>query len=104
MVDIILMSPDEIAQALAEQLKRRRLTLRLTQVEVAQRAGVSVGTVANLESKPQACALGTLIRIALALGLADRFENLFHVEALSIRDLERAEQAPRQRARRPRSP
>lgn len=103
MIDIVLMSPDEIARALAGRLKRRRLAQRLTQAEVARRAGVFVGTVANLESKPQASSLGTTIRIALALGLADQFEKLFHVEPLSIRDLETAEQAPRQRARRRRS-
>ena len=99
MIEIILMPPGEIASTLAERLKRRRLELRLTQAEVAKRAGIFVGTVTRLESKPQATSLEVIIRVALVLGLTEQFEKLFVVETLSIRDLDRAEQAPRKRAR-----
>jgi transcriptional regulator with XRE-family HTH domain len=99
----MMMSPEEIARTLAARLKRRRLEQRLTQADVARRAGLFKGTITNLESKPHASSLETIIRVALALGLSDQFEQLFVVEALSIRDLEKAEEAPRRRARRGRS-
>jgi transcriptional regulator with XRE-family HTH domain len=50
------------------RLKRRRLSLRMTQEELAKRAGLNVGTVKNLEAKTRGCKLDTLIRIAGVLG------------------------------------
>jgi transcriptional regulator with XRE-family HTH domain len=94
------MSAAELSTELGARLKRRRLTLRMTQEELAQRTGLNVGTVKNLETKTTRCTLDTLIRIASVLGLADQFETLFVVRAKSIAQMEQIATAPRLRARR----
>jgi transcriptional regulator with XRE-family HTH domain len=73
----------------------------MTQQELANRAGLNVGTVKNLESKTAGCTLDTLIRTASVLGLTDQFETLFVVTPKSIAQMEQVATAPRLRARRP---
>jgi transcriptional regulator with XRE-family HTH domain len=102
MLAVIMMSPGELAAELGSRLKARRLSLRVTQEELAERAGLSVGTVKNLEAKAGASALDTVIRVSIALGLADHFEPLFVVKPRSIAQMEQLAEAPRQRARRSR--
>lgn len=104
MIDIQLMSSAEIAAELGTRLRGRRLQLRITQQELAARAGVNVGTVKNLEAKSGASALDTVIRVAQALGLAEHFDPLFAVKPKSIAQMAQAAEAPRERARRKRSP
>lgn len=100
----MLMSSAEIAAELGARLRRRRLQLRITQQELAARAGVSVGTVKNLETKSSASALDTVIRVGQALGLAEHFDPLFAIQAKSIAQMARTAEAPRKRARRKRLP
>lgn len=104
MIDIILMAPAEIAAELGQRLRRRRLALRLTQAELAQRAGLNVGSVKNLESRAGASSLETLIRVVLVLGMIDQFQTLFAVQSLSIAQMEMASEAPRARVRRRKRP
>ncbi len=104
MVDIKLMSSTEISTELGARLKNRRLALRMTQRELAERSGLNVGTVKNLEAKTATCTLDTLIRITGVLGLADQFETLFVVRSRSIAQMEQVATAPRLRARRSRNP
>jgi len=100
MIDITLMSSAELSAELGARLKRRRLSLRMTQQELAKRTGLNVGTVKNLEAKTATCTLDTLVRIAGVLGLAGEFEALFVVKAKSIAQMEQVATAPRLRARR----
>lgn len=104
MIDVNLMTPMEIAASLGARLKSRRLSLRITQQELAQRAGLNVGTVKNLEAKTAACTLDTVVRVSVALGLADHFESLFFARPKSIAQMEQVADAPRLRARRRRRP
>ena len=104
MIDIQLMSSGEISTELGARVRRRRLSLRMTQEEVAQRAGLSVGTVKNLETRMRASTFDSVVRISLALGLADQFEHLFAAKPKSIAQMEQVACAPRQRARRSRHP
>lgn len=104
MIDVKLMSSGEIAAELGARLRAQRLQLRLTQQELAERADLNVGTVKNLEAKAGASTLDSIIRIVQALGLASHFEPLFVVKAMSIAQMTQAAAAPRQRARRKRSP
>lgn len=99
MIDVNLMTPAELALELGQRLRRHRLALRLTQTEIAQRAGLHVGTVKNLESRAGPSSLETLIRVALVLGLIGQFETLFALKPTSIAEMDRASQAPRVRAR-----
>jgi transcriptional regulator with XRE-family HTH domain len=102
MIDVNLATSEEICQQLGERLRSRRLALLLTQAELAARTGLNIGTVQNVERKGSTPSLGAVVRIAQALGLADHFQKLFVTQPLSIAQMEQAEAAPRQRARRPR--
>lgn len=99
MMDISLMAPTEIVAQLGSRLRDRRLRLNITQREVAKRAGLSLGTLRNLEARPQSASFETVVRVAMALDLVRQFESLFHQPVLSIADLERAVSPPRHRAR-----
>lgn len=98
MLDLSLASNAEVALELGRRLKAQRLARNLPQIELAARAGVSRGTVQNLEAKGQ-CSLESLVRIVRALGLVDDLATLFELKAAqSIADLARLEQSQRHRA------
>ena len=94
----------EIAQTLAQRLKVARLTLGLKQSELALRAGVSVGTIRNLERDGD-CAFVTVIKVAQCLRLERGFDDLFAPGVQSIAELARREEATSKvRQRAPRKP
>ncbi len=97
MLDFAFASPEEIRRELGARLKAQRLAQGVAQEELAARAGVSVGTVKNLEKRGQA-SLDSLLRVALALGLADHFQALFALQVKSIAQMEQAETSKRLRA------
>ncbi|MBI3534243.1 MAG: helix-turn-helix transcriptional regulator [Deltaproteobacteria bacterium] len=98
MLDFKMASQEEIAKALAQRLRAHRLTKNLKQGDLAARAGISVGTVKNLESSGQA-SIETLIRIVIALDLTQDLNTLFETKARSIAQMEQMEFPVRQRAR-----
>ena len=82
-----MISSDELAIELAARLKSRRLAQRLTQEGLAQRSGVSLGTLKKFERTGQ-IALVSFIRLVVALKdeaalgnllLARKFETLDEV-------------------------
>ena len=83
--------------ALAARLKAARLSRNLQQSELAAAAGVSRGTVHNLETKAQ-CSFDSLVRIAMALGVGQDLSNVFVRTPTSIAEMEAAEQPSRRRA------
>lgn len=97
MLDFGFASEQEIRLELGKRLRAQRLAQGLPQLELAQRAGVSVNTVKLLESKGR-CTLENFMRIVLGLGLADELQPLFMLKIQSIAQMERAEQAERMRA------
>lgn len=99
MLDTGFATYEEVCKELGIRLKAQRLAQRLTQEELAARAGVSTGTVKNLENKGQS-SMESAVRIALALGLADDFQHLFKLQVKSIAQMEQAEQTKRIRASR----
>jgi transcriptional regulator with XRE-family HTH domain len=72
----------------------QRVAQLLTQQELATRAGVSTGTVKNLERKGQS-SLASAVRIAMALNLADELRPLFKLRVRSAAEMERAGSAQR---------
>lgn len=96
-MDIGFATHEEVCKELGVRLKAQRLEQQFTQEELAARAGVSAGTVKNLENKGQS-SMESAVRIALALGLADHFQTLFKLQVKSIAQMEQAEQAKRLRA------
>ena len=102
MFDIVFSTPEEICRVLSQRLRAQRLAQSLSQVALANLAGVSTGTVHNLEAKGQA-SLDSLVHIIIALGLTDDLNTLFALKFDSIARMEKAERAKRQRAPRRRA-
>lgn len=86
----------QIIADLGQRFASVRLSQNLTQVQVAQAAGVGEATVARLE-KGAASSIETVVRVMLALGLRS------HLQALlpdpSIRPIERVRLQGRERRR-----
>lgn len=101
MLNLILATPSEICSQLGHRLREQRLAQSLTQTDLALRAGVSAGTIKNLESKGQS-SLESLIRTVVALGLTDQLQTLFTLQTDSIAAMAQVAKAKRQRA--PRRP
>ena len=76
MLSITLASPREICGLLADRLKAARLAKNLSQQGLAERSGVSYGSLRRFESTGNA-SLEMVARIALALELERGFEPLF---------------------------
>ena len=58
---------DNIYEIIAENIKRERKRLRISQLVLAEKADVSVDTVKSLESGRRAMSLETYLRIVQAL-------------------------------------
>ena len=92
----------EILHALGVRLREQRLAQSLTQRELAQMAGLSLGALRKLESNGQ-CSLETLIRVVQALGLQEALDDLFVLKRQSIAQMEqvdlvsRRQRAPRKK-------
>jgi len=94
----------EVLQKLGARLREQRLAQSLTQRELAQMAGLSLGALRKLETNGQ-CSLETLVRVVQALGLLDEMEDLFMLKRQSIAQMEQVDLVSRrQRAPRKRTP
>ena len=101
MLDFGFATTQEVGVELCQRLRSQRLVQGLTQADLAQRAGISLSTVKLMETKGQ-CTLQNFLCVVLGLGLVDEMQALFALKPQSIAQMERAEQAHRQRA--PRKP
>jgi len=97
MMDFGFSTSDEITAELGLRLKAVRLSQSLTQADLAERAGVSVGTVKSIERTGQT-SVASLVRVVQALGLTDQLQSLFVLKVQSIAEMEQAQRAQRQRA------
>lgn len=92
MLDLSLSKPSEIVKKLCERLRLERLTLKMTQADVAERAGVSANTVSNLETGRNV-SFENMIRIAMVLGRSKELEGLFMPNLNSIDDIVRYDES-----------
>lgn len=101
MLPFTIQSPKEMARALAERVRARRLALAWTQEELAERAGIALSTYQQFERTGR-ISLERLLRLAVVLDARRGFEGLFAPPDLrSIEELEESERAPtRRRGRR----
>ncbi len=93
---------DEWAFELGEQVRALRLRANLDQITLAERAGIALTAVKNIESGKGAT-LKTLIKILRVLDRADWLATLAPPVSISPLQLLKRK-APRQRASRKRSP
>ena len=94
-------SADEVCTELGRRVRAQRLLQGISQLDLAGRAGVSHGTVRNMEATGQA-SMASFVRIVQALGLLGQLWPLFVARVKTIADMEKAQATPRQRA--PRKP
>lgn len=66
----------EALSALGQRLVLQRKDLRLTQPELALRAGVGLSTVVSLEKGHDGVSVGNLCKVLDVLGLLDQIETL----------------------------
>lgn len=69
-------SPNDIAKEFVEKIKQQRKMFKISQVRLATKSGVSLGSIKRFESKYE-ISLNSLIKILIALNLEKDFENLF---------------------------
>ena len=101
MFDFTFATHQEICKELGMRIRSHRMALAMTQPEVAERAGVSKGTISNIESRGQGT-LESLVRVLQALGLSQELQPLFQPKPTSIAQLAQLEQAQRKRVSRKR--
>lgn len=93
-----LKSPDELAHDISQRAKQRRIHQNITQRELAERSGVSFGSVKRFEQKGE-ISLKHLLQIAIVLQSTQEFDTLFQEqEYQSIEDVIK-EKAKKQRKR-----
>ena len=96
-IDTLATDP-AILQELGSRIAHARLSQNLTQVALAEKAGVSKNTIQRLEKGAAATQLGNLLRILRALNLIGRLEALFPPPQPSPIKMLKLEKEQRQRA------
>lgn len=71
-----LKSPNDVNKEIAMNVRARRKEKKLSQVQLSERANVSLGSLKRFERTGE-ISLSSLIKIAFALGCEDDFEQLF---------------------------
>lgn len=97
MFDFGLASDEEISQELCARLRTQRLSQRLGQDELAERANIGLATLQRIESG-KGVTLSNFLRVVMALGLVDELASLFVLKVRSIAQLEQVATPARKRA------
>lgn len=69
-------NPDEIAQGIAAEFRRRRIEKNLTREQIAAKSGVALSNIVRFEQKGL-ISLRNLIGIAMALGYTSEVKHIF---------------------------
>ncbi|MCP3957617.1 MAG: helix-turn-helix transcriptional regulator [bacterium] len=95
-----LKSPEQVGVALAERIRGLRLARGWRQVTLAERSGVSLGSLRRFEASGRV-SLENLLKLAFALNRLDDFDALLEeAPASSLAELEATEAGPtRQRGK-----
>lgn len=95
-IDFSVATSGQIETALCKRLENIRLSRNITQVQLAEEAGVSPRTIGRLE-KGQGVSLDTFIRIMMALGVQQNLEAL--LPDPTVRPIERVGMSAGERKR-----
>lgn len=94
-----LRTPEQVSIDLAGRFRELRLARGWRQVTLAERAGVSLGSLRRFESSGKV-SLQNLLKLAFAIGRLDDFDTILELPpAASIAELEAREKPKRQRGR-----
>ena len=74
-----LLPPKDIRLDIAERFKRVRLDRNMSQAQLSERSGVSLGSLRRFESEGE-ISLKSLVLLAIALNRAQDFDKLFYTE------------------------
>lgn len=85
-VDFSMATSDQIEAALCKRLENIRLSRNMTQIQLAEEAGISPRTIGRLE-KGEGVSVDTFIRVLTALGIQQNLEALLPDPA--VRPVER---------------
>ena len=96
----VIKSPKEISQDLADRVKQNRIRRNFTQQELAERSGVSFGSVKRFEQTGE-ISLKHLIMISKVLRCSEQFDELFSLSNYESMEelLKEKEKGKRMRAR-----
>ncbi len=95
---LTLQTPRDVLLACAQRAKELRLSENMTQKELADRTGASVGTIKRFE-KTGEIQFHLLLSIALVLGRLDEFDAVFACARVPVSLFNLKEPHKRQRAR-----
>ena len=87
MLAINLNTPNSIMQRLKENFKEKRLFLNLTQEGLANRSGVSLGSLKRFETTGQ-ISLESLLKIAFILDCLDDFLNIAETKEVEFETMD----------------
>ena len=96
-MNFLEMSNSAILVEIGERIRRQRLNQNITQIELAEKAGVARSVVQKLE-RGDKCMLSGLIRILRVLGLLDQLDSFLPDPGVSPLQLARLHGQKRQRA------
>jgi transcriptional regulator with XRE-family HTH domain len=109
-IDFSTATSGQIEAELCRQLRQIRLSRNVTQAQLAREAGVSPGTISNMErgqgvspgtisnmERGQGVSLDTFLRVLIALGVQQNLQVL--LPDISIRPMERISSAGDERKR-----
>lgn len=83
----ILPTPNDTSKALAERHRALRKKLKMSQAEMAERSGVSLGSLKRFESTGK-ISLESLLKLAHLMNRLSDFDNVFKMEK-DLRDIEK---------------
>ncbi len=98
MLHILLETPVDASRQLAEEARERRLRLNMTRQDLAAKSGVPPDTLGLFERTGR-ISLVSFLKVAFALGIADRLTGLFDSPEIASLDEIADERPKRQRAR-----
>ena len=87
MLNINLSTPSSMMQTLKDKFKERRLSLDLTQEGLANKSGVSLGSLKRFEGSGQ-ISLESLLKLSLVLECLDDFSTIADKKDLQVHSID----------------
>ena len=87
MLNINISTPSTMMQTLKDRFKERRLSLDLTQEGLANKSGVSLGSLKRFESSGQV-SLESLLKLSLVLECLDDFSTIANKREIQVQSID----------------